>query len=270
MLHHQDPYDAHTGAVDTLAAAGVEPPETWAQVQNNFLNYTMLQAPTLTTLSNAIIDGTDESTIAGLRAQALAEATALPPAEAQVTASVRAAVLARLRDIYAPHAQPNYQQLAESFTNTATKLAAAMRVIDPDTEPDQIVTADSKCRTAWSDAQQLAAQLNATLPALVAAATLAGIRANTDEVLIPLTADTSGLHRRQVWEAWNTTDGRTGRWGALIRLGATIRAADLDNITAYRKAKPLEERHQEVGRGQWRRTVIDPEDSESSEAQPIS
>ena len=166
--------------------------------------------------NSLLIDGADEPTLAALRAQALAEVTALPPAEAQVTSSVRATVVARLRDIYSPHAQDNYHLLADGFTKTAAKLAAAMRIIDPDTQADEVINADTKIRTAWTEAQQHAAQLTATLPALRAAASLAGITANTDEVLIPLTADVTGLHRHSSDSAppskprTSTTSSHTG------------------------------------------------------------
>ena len=140
-----------------------------------------------------------------------------------------------------------------------------MRIIDPDTQADEVINADTKIRTAWTEAQQHAAQLTATLPALRAAASLAGITANTDEVLIPLTADVTGLHRRKVWEAWNTTDGRTARWGALIRLGATIQAADLNNLEPYRRPRPMQVRQEHNGIG-VRHVEFDPEDAEALSA----
>lgn len=263
-MFHRNPFDDHTDAVDTLAAAGVDIPPEWIDIRNRFVDFTYLQSPTLALLANAVIDG-DNATLPALRAQALAEATALPPAEAEVTNSVQAAVLARLRHIYAPHAVPNYRLIADGFTKTASKLAAAMKVVDPDTEPSEVINADAKTRTAWTEAQQYALQLTSRVPSLRAAANLAGIRAYTDDVLLPLTADVSGLHRRRVWEAWDTTEGRTGRWGALIRLGATLRAADLNTLEAYRKPKPMEVRQQHNGIG-VRHVSFDPEDAELAEA----
>jgi hypothetical protein len=170
--------------------------------------------------------------------QALAEATALPPAEAEVNNNVQGAVLARLRGIYSPHAKGNYQQLADQFTTTADRLTDAMTVCDPDASPEDIVNATAKVRTAWSEAQQLALQLTAQMPALHAAANLAGITVNTPEQLLALVVHADGAHRRRVWEAWDTTDGRTGRWGARIRLGSTIRAANLDHLEPTRNPDP--------------------------------
>ena len=258
----RDPFDDHVTAVDTLSAAGIKPPAEWTQVRGNFIDFTYVQSPTLTLLSSAVIDGADEDTLAALRVDALAEATALPVAEATVANAVRATVLTRLRDLYAPVAGENYKTLAQGFTTQAGKLAGSLKVIDPDATPEDVVNADTKIRAAWSEAQQHAAQLTATLPALRAAASLAGITANTDEVLIPLTADVTGLHRRRVWEAWNTTDGRTGRWGALIRVGATVRAADLDNLEPYRRPQPMHVRQEHNGIG-VRHIEFDPEDDDA-------
>ena len=75
---------------------------------------------------------------------------------------------------------------------------------------------------AWSTAEQLAHRLTAALPGLKAAASLAGvIDVEKGEVMIASTVDTTGLHRRRVWEGWRCMAGRTGRWGALLAvLGA--------------------------------------------------
>ena len=209
---------------------------------------------------DAVIAGIEDT--ASLRAQALAEASALPPAHVTVEASVKTAVLARLRDIYAPVARPNYERLAAGFDETAHKFTAAAAVIDPEESAEALVHAPEKLRKSWSAAEQLAHQLSEQSTGLAAAANLCGIPTAAQEALIALTVDAAGLHRRRVWEAWNTTGTRTKRWGALVALGARIRAADLDGFEPYRQPMPMETKQILVARGAVRFEQVDPEDAE--------
>ena len=81
-------------------------------------------------------------------------------------------------------------------------------------------------------------------------------------MLLPLVIDPAGLHRRRVWEAWKS-EGRTGRWGALLGVGARIRAADLGNIEPYRTPKPFVRKVFPTGeRGIGRVQIEDPEDDD--------
>jgi hypothetical protein len=83
---------------------------------------------------------------------------------------------------------------------------------------------------------------------------------------LALTVDPSSLHRRKVWECWETTEGRCGRWSALAALGARLRAADLDGFEAYRRPKPMEVKQIRVGPGIWQVLQVDPEDAEAEAA----
>ena len=73
-----------------------------------------------------------------------------------------------------------------------------------------------------------------------AAADLAGTPVPGTGHLIALVVDAAGLHRRRVWEAFAVDTGRTNRWGALSRLGATIRAHDLVDFEEYRSPRPMQ------------------------------
>ena len=88
--------------------------------------------------------------------------------------------------------------------------------------------------------------------------------ANAVKSSTSLTVDANGLHRRRVWEAFEETGGRTGRWGALRALGARIRAADLDSYEPYRKPKPMEVKQIRHGIG-VRQILVDPEDAPEPE-----
>jgi len=97
------------------------------------------------------------------------------------------------------------------------------------------------------------------LPALAAAASLAGRNTDRDEHLIALSVDATNCHRRRVWECWQTEGTRTGRWGALLALGATIRAAGLEGLEPYARPRPMEIRQVRHGIG-IRQVSYDPED----------
>ena len=115
----------------------------------------------------------------------------------------------------------------------------------------------------------LAASASSTLrgrpplrPLAAAAASLAGTPGTEKgETLIALTVDTDGIHRRRVWEAWEIGTGRTTRWGALVGIGATVRAAGLDHLEPYRQPRPMEVKQVRHGIG-IRQVAFDPEDDE--------
>lgn len=102
------------------------------------------------------------------------------------------------------------------------------------------------------------------IPALAAAACLAGAVGDTHkaEVGVALTADPAGAHRREVWRAWDER-GRTGHWGAILKVGPTIRAARLEDFAPYRRPAQLEEKRERVGNGLYATRLIDPEDEHS-------
>jgi hypothetical protein len=127
-----------------------------------------------------------------------------------------------------------------------------------------MVSAADKPRKAWQDAESYAHRLTELLTPLAAAAALAGVK-GTDEatMLLPLTVDTAGQHRRKVWTAWLHADGRTGRWGAVAAV-CTIRACPLHELHLYAELRPIEQRQVPVpGQyGTYEIRVVDPEDDD--------
>lgn len=97
-------------------------------------------------------------------------------------------------------------------------------------------------RRSWTDAEHLALKLTSQLAALQCAASLAGTPMTQQEHLLALVVDADGLHRRRGGEAWATDTGRTARWGALLKLRARLRAADLDGFEPYRRPAPMRRR----------------------------
>jgi len=177
----------------------------------------------------------------------------------------RASDLGQLRSIYSGVARANYAAIAKQFDTIAGKFNTAAATVDPETPAASMVSAADKPRKAWQDAESYAHRLTELLTPLAAAAALAGIKdTDSDKILLPLTVDTAGQHRRKVWTAWLHTDGRTQRWGALAAAGCTIIAAELDQLQLYSELRPIEQRQTPVPGeyGVYQITVHDPEDAD--------
>lgn len=93
---------------------------------------------------------------------------------------------------------------------------------------------------------------------LRAAAEAAGMDTRDEAFQLALVIDPGSAHRRRLWEAW-ASDGRAGRWSAIIAAGAKIHADGLDRVSPYRRPKPLEYK-QETRGGLTFNLTIDPED----------
>lgn len=255
----ENPFNTHVDLVRAVADAGVEPPEQWTALHARFTAFTETPGGAVDRLAAAIVDGDPAD---DLRIDALVEAVAAaqPQVAASVVNVVRTAVTDRLRTIYADAAVENYSAVAAKFNTLAAKLTAAVDIVDLEAEAAGMVTANSKARTAWSEAPGIAAELDALLPALAAAATLAGApTAHGPLLTLPLVCDTTGHHRRRAWDAWAAT-GRTGRWSALITEGIVVRAhPNPVEVQPYRRPKPLEQRTVTTG-GETRAVTVDPED----------
>jgi hypothetical protein len=130
--------------------------------------------------------------------------------------------------------------VAKAFDTAATKFTAAAKECDPEADSDAVVGQPDSVRQGRLDSTLHAVELDRLTPVLQAAAELCGIYTGRDDTwLLPLLIDTTGLHRRRVWEAWRSAGERCGRWSALAALGARIRAADLEGFELYREPKPL-------------------------------
>lgn len=129
------------------------------------------------------------------------------------------------------------------------------------------ITSAEVAREAWAGLPTYAANIDSLIVILRAAEELTGVPTKSQEAQLSLTVDASGLHRRRAWAAWCATGSRAGRWGALVQLGATIRAHALDNFAEYRLPRPLEEKIEHNG-GLMLTQVVDPEDDEVAQTPP--
>ena len=255
----------HRTRVGRIAENGGTVPTAYRTAEQRFDAW--IEASTaspMTALAAAYADGADEGTLATLRAAALLAETATAPQLATVRNSVAPAAYAALRAAYAPQAAKNYSKLAEQYDAAVAEFVRLAGIIDPETDAKSLVSADEETRRAWLEAEMVAGKLDALTSILADAAILAGVNVNGKPALIGLLTDPKSAHRRRVYEAWNS-NGRCGRWSALVALNVDLRAADLDEHTPYREPRPLEVQHIRGNIG-VRSVTIDPEDDDPTSA----
>jgi hypothetical protein len=276
----------HRELVGIVANAGVPAPADWTALSDRLDAFVALDTTYADTLAAAVVNPTKTTDLPMLRALAVAEQSAGPQVLATINATVIAAIEAAMAQAIAPVAADNYRKVAGQFNTAAAAFDAAAQAADPEADARDMVTADDTARQAWLAAEVSAATLNALMPPLLAAAQLTGLRIDlADErmneawwtaVIDPaavfgLTVDAGELHRRRVWDAFDTDSGRTGRWGALVAAGARIRAAALEDYAPYRRPRPLIHRQQQVAgapMGIVENVTSDPEDDDYKPTPP--
>lgn len=268
----------HRTLIAAITDAGIPPPPRWTELNDQLDAYLALPDTAAQRLADAVVNPAKNTDLTVLRALALTEQSVAPERLAVVNRIVVEAVEQAMTDAYAPVAQKNYRLLADRFTALGATFTELAATVDPEAEPRDMVQADDDRRQAWVRAEITAAELDRQLLPLAAAAQLAGIRLGAPNrnapgswneppapgALLALTVHTDGIHRRRMWEAWQST-GRCGRWTALVALGAQIQAHPLDGFEHYREPRPLIYRQQQVPgapRGDIENVVLDPEDED--------
>ena len=177
--------------------------------------------------------------------------------------AVAQATLDALREEYAKsNAKANHQLAVDQYNEAAQALTAALAVVDPDLTADEVLLLDQTARDAYLAAPMLAAQLTQAEEFLQASAALARVpEADTKRTQIALAINWDKAHRRRVWEAWDNTDSRAGKWKHLIDTGAQLHAEQLDEIKDFAELAALEVR-QKAGSTGIRQFNHDPEDDD--------
>jgi len=270
-------FTAHRRLVATITDAGVTPPTRWTELNDRLNDFLALENTAAHRLADAVVEPKRNTDLAMLRVMALAEESAGPERVARIHRVVVGAVEEQMNAAYSDAAMDVYRTVAAQFDAAADGFTAAATACDPEAPATDLVSAPEDQRQAWLTAELDAVRLDAALPVLIAATQLANTRIEAptrlapgwwraqpaDAALIALCVDTSGLHRRRIWEAWQHTGGRTKRWGALVALGARIRAHSLDTFEFYREPRPLIYRQEQgAERGTVRNVVLDPEDDD--------
>lgn len=241
-------------AVAAIEKRGIQIPAEYHRVKSRLSEYNAIRTPMRDELIEVLLSGEDG--VEALRAQALAETVA----SREVDEAVKNAVRRRCREVYGEVAADVYAEVAKRFDVAAAELTKCCKVISPEADPAEVVTADDKTRKAYTDGQAAAKELSELVDLLQIAAELAGAErphsdqpasselhdVGIDQMQLGLTVRFDG-HVRRLWEAWSSNGARTGtQWSAMLELGATIKAAPLDEYEPQRRAKPLLERRETV------------------------
>jgi hypothetical protein len=276
-----DLFTRHRDTVAAVTAAGVQPPARWRELDAALTTYTASEFTAAQRLADQIVRPVKSVDVAALRAMAIAEALATPGALATVQGAVVSALHAAMLEAWAVCADNAYRQIADQFNAAADLFVAAAQTADPDAAAAEMVAADEPVRQSWLTCAVQSARLDELVLPLCYSAELTGLPITdaderiaqqwwladvADEAVIPLVCDPGSLHRRRVWEAYENTTGRTGRWGALVAVGATIRAPlSLDGFERYRRPKPVTHHQRQIAgapRGYVENVESDPEDAD--------
>ena len=283
----------HRQLVGLVANAGIPAPAAWTELSDRLDAYLTMDNNYADALAAAVVNPTKTTDLALLRALAAAEQSAgitslnhSPQVLATINGTVVAAIETAMAEAIAPVAADTYRRVAELFNTAAAAFTTAAQAANPERSARDMVAADKESQNHWLAAEVNAAKLTELIPALLAAAQLTGLRIDmADErineawwsavidpaAIFGLTVDAGTLHRRRVWDAFNTEGGRCGRWSALVAAGARIRAVALADYQPYRQPKPLIHRQQQIlgaPMGTVRAVTIDPEDADYKATPP--
>lgn len=252
------PTASHIERVEILAAAGFAPPKPWVALAARHARAAEPDDTATARYARALVTGDTGADIVTLRALALAEAAATPVHKATLSNFANAQVGAELERLFEPHAEAAYKAVAAEWDSAGERFASLAQVVDPETDAARIVAADETTRRAWTDAMVAAGRLSELEPVVIAAAQLLGAEADRPESVLPLMVDTAGCHRRRLWEAWDNSANRCGRWSALLGAGGRIAAHPAPaSLPEYAQPGPVRETWEWAGRGQHRRVLID-------------
>lgn len=243
--------------VKTVTDAGGTTTTGYEQIRDRWTALLNQDTTAAQRLADAIINGEDTHVLYSL---ALAE-EADPQTVGDVRTKVAEQIYPALHTEATKTALANYNTLRDKFNETASKLMEAISTVDPDARPEDLMSSPAKARQAWADAPIHAAELDGQLPTLKTAAKLAGATILNNDAYLPLSTNPGNAHRRRVWEAWETDEGRAGRWAALHKLGVKLGAPDLDNYNPYRRPMELETKYKAGAFGGHVPYIVDPEDT---------
>jgi hypothetical protein len=273
MLEYtESAYTTHTRNVRLVADHGGKIPKRWTELDTNLDAYRYRTRGWLHDLTQAVINGVDESEIRKLHALTLADAVgsvqgtaagqAYGTAETMVDKQIENSVAAEMIKEYAAVADENLKLVGDQFSLNWVQFQKIAEQVNPDADAATLVGKPMNLQAAWMNAADLAAELDKGLVAVRAAAELVRLNLRTNDSLIGLVCPTTGTggERRALWTAWDS-DGRTGKWGALLKAGIEVKP--IGSAREYRAyARPqMTNKVEPTGTG-FRQTWVDSEDSE--------
>lgn len=235
-----DPQDMNV-ALGKLTKAGYEVPQDIARILATAEAATSMAAArsaAQAALRAAMIAGDD------LAADRAADALVASKGRGAVAADILAVGRQAALDAW-PVAE-TWAFAASRFDVAATEFHAAMRACDPDEGAASLVCAAKQKREAWASVPTLVKDLDVASEALIAAAQFAlprFVRTNPQHVLGLLTPGAPSEMTDELCVAWeNRGHGRGGRWAALVRVGAKLKAASLEDYKSLELPESKDER----------------------------
>lgn len=249
-------WTSFTAAVRSLESAGIPAPEGHHELLERWRAFRAIGTPHRDRLVKAVISG--DGDVAQLQALALAETVNAP----RIAEAVESAVQAEAYRAYAAVAESNYAELAKRFNAEADRLVKAMAIVDPESDPADLLAADNETRQAYQVAHAASTELSELVGKLSIAAELAGAERPHHDAANSSEAHHVGIHMlqlglctsfdgnpRDLWAAWSEEGPRTGaQWAALVKIGAKLHAVPLGDYQPQRQAGPLLERVTHDGR----------------------
>lgn len=255
----------HLHDVDRILALGGTVPQEHHDLRARWIEFLGVEMHGMERLRSAVIEGTGK--LEDAYRDAVTENAADGQMRVIIMQNIALAVIAAMRDQYATTAASNYATAADCYNATAKRLTDALAIVNPDAPESTMIGVPRKESDAYLSVPLVVLELDQHLDDLALAARLAGVYTINDETMrLPMAANVSDLHRRRVWEAWRTTTGRGGRWHALVKAGATLKAtATVTDLAPYREPEPVQVTQVRIGsngiRG-YKRVETDPEDAE--------
>lgn len=227
-MRFTDPITDFFNNIATVTAAGVTLPAEFTELRDRLEEFTIIETPCRDRLHDALLSGNGD--LSTLRALTLAEQAQQPHA---LNTQARKWVVSELIAIYSAVAVDNYTAIAQEFNRLAADFSKATDAVDVEADAATLISAPDKQRKAYVEAELLAQRMTELIPALRAAAALAGAQdVETHQGTLTLVCDPSEATGQQTWSAWFAT-GRCGRWAALKAAGITLRAARLSEFAPY-------------------------------------
>lgn len=233
-MRFTDPITDFFTNIDAVTAAGIKLPPEFTELRERLRRFTVLETPCRDRLRAELINPSTDADLDLLRAAAMIETEVQAH---KLNGAARHWIAERLREINSAVAAENYGLLAKRFDKLAADFTTATKTVDVEADPGTLISAPERQRKTWIEAELLAQGLTEAMPALQAAALLAGVTDVRGTDVLALVADPGDeLTGRQVWTAWYS-NGRCGRWSALVAAGVTLRAAKLDEYSRYTRAE---------------------------------
>jgi hypothetical protein len=208
-------------------------------------------------LADAVLSGAGEDTLAARHDAALLHSAQGPVSRATVRNDLEARVFPALRREARTMAASAWAVISEKYNGTADKYAAARKKVEGKMDMTKLLQAPKTVQAAYLSLAGLEAELDALASALVACLSLAGERgADTPEGVLSATVDATGVHRRRVREAFESSD----RWANVVTTGASLQAPE--DLEDFKPARPLaaietKQDHNGIGVRQYAHDVED-------------